>query len=610
MNVDFNLATFHFLRPEWFYALIPLAILALLLLRRKLFSRNWQSVIDPKLAPHVLIGKVGKQGYWPIAMLLITGIIAIIAQAGPVWQRLPQPVFKQQAAMVIALDLSSSMDAEDIKPSRLQRAQYKLRDLLALRQEGQTALIVYANAAFTVTPLTDDSHTIAAMIPSLATNMLPAQGNHTDAALDKAVELMKNAGVYSGDILLMTDEINNSNDAYSAAQQQGYRVSILGIGTAEGAPIAKSNGDFIKDDQGGIVISKLDAPRLAEAARHGGGRYSNLTTDDRDIKYLLDAASVNRLHTSNTLTEIKTDTWHEQGPWLLLLVIPLAAFAFRKGYIAALFIFLLPLPQPAHALSWDALWKNNNQIAAEKFALDNPQAAAELFTDPQWQAAAHYRAGQFDQAAQALSGINTSDANYNRGNALAKLGKINEAISAYDEALKLDPDNEDARYNRDQLLKQQQQQNNQQQQDNTGQNKAGDAKQDQSGDKQSGQQQPGDQSDNTSGNTSQNKPSDQNKPGESASADNQANSKPDAAKQHDQTSQQTQPAADPAQPSPQQDQKQPEQAITSADKPDVTQQATEQWLRKIPDDPGGLLRRKFKYQYQQQSKNLQDNGSW
>ena len=200
MIPEINFNQLHFLRPEWFYALIPLLMLALLFLRRKLYSRNWRSVIDPRLLPHVLIGKVGKPGYWAIALFVLTGTLAIISIAGPVWEQLPQQVFKQQSAMVIALDLSSSMNAEDVKPSRLSRAQFKLRDLLALRKEGQTALIVYANAAFTVTPLTDDTNTIMSMVPSLSTDMLPAQGNNTEAALQKAVELMNNSGITQGDI--------------------------------------------------------------------------------------------------------------------------------------------------------------------------------------------------------------------------------------------------------------------------------------------------------------------------------------------------------------------------------------------------------------------------
>lgn len=634
MIPQINFATLHFLRPEWCYALIPLLLLAALLVRRKLFTRNWHSIIDPRLMPHVLIGKAGKQGYWSLALLLIAGILAIVAQAGPVWEQLPQPVFKQQSAMVVALDLSSSMNAEDIKPSRLQRAQFKLRDLLALRKEGQTALIVYANGAFTVTPLTDDTNTIAAMIPSLTTDMLPAQGNNTTAAVSKAIELMKNGGVNNGDILLLTDDINGSTAIFADALHQGYRVSILGIGTASGAPIAQSKGDFVKDQHGGIVISKLDAAQLAEAAQQGGGRYSSLSTDDRDITYLLGAADLNRLHANNKLTAMKTDTWQEQGPWLLLLVIPLAAFAFRKGYVAVLLLFILPLPQPAHALSWDALWRNDNQRAAETMQNNNPQTAAQLFNDPQWQAAANYRAGNFQQAADALQNINTSDAQYNRGNALARLGATDQAISAYDEALKLNPNNADARFNKE-LLEKQKQQNN------SDQNKSTDSKKDKSDQQQSGQPQAGQDKtgDKSPGADSQSaaKPSDANQAKQNQSAkdsagkqsnDNSSASNAKAEQKNNATpdNKQQSAQADAAKPDANQQQRQAaqqanadqdsnspaaQQAQAAADhKADLSKQASEQWLRKIPDDPGGLLRRKFKHQYQQQSNTAQGDDSW
>ena len=612
MIPEINFNQLHFLRPEWFYALIPLLMLALLFLRRKLYSRNWRSVIDPRLLPHVLIGKVGKPGYWAIALFVLTGTLAIISIAGPVWEQLPQQVFKQQSAMVIALDLSSSMNAEDVKPSRLSRAQFKLRDLLALRKEGQTALIVYANAAFTVTPLTDDTNTIMSMVPSLSTDMLPAQGNNTEAALHKSVELMKNSGFTQGDILLISDDLNNSLDIFSSTHQQGYRVSILGVGTADGAPIANKSGDFIKDTQGSIVISKLDTSKFAEAARLGGGRYSSLTTNDNDIAYLLGAADINRLQASNQLTDLKTDTWHEQGPWLLLLVIPLAALAFRKGTIALLIIFILPLPQPAHAISWDELWNNDNQRAAEALSNNDATSAANLFHDPEWKSAANYRAGNYQQAAQSLTGINTTDAHYNRGNALAKSGDINGAIAAYDEALQLNANNEDARFNKTLLEKQKQEQQESSSDDKSDKNKDGDSK-DQSGKQQSGNDK--NQSDNSqasdkSGESHKNN----NNQADAEKSDPKQNAKQDAAAANDKKSDEAnKPASNPEQATAAGNNKTPpegdkQQATARVDdKPDLSKQAAEQWLRKIPDDPGGLLRRKFKHQYQQQSKNAQSN---
>ena len=186
---------FHFLRPLWLLALIPLIMFSWLLLRRSLFSRNWQSVIDPQLLPHVLIGTAGKSSRLPLILFFICGLLGIIALAGPVWNQLPQPVYKAKSALVIALDLSRSMDASDIKPSRLIRAHYKVNDILKLRKEGDTALIAYAADAFTAIPLTDDGETITNIVNSLTTDIMPAQGSRADRALSRASELLRNAAI-------------------------------------------------------------------------------------------------------------------------------------------------------------------------------------------------------------------------------------------------------------------------------------------------------------------------------------------------------------------------------------------------------------------------------
>jgi len=234
--MDTLISQAHFLRPLWFFAFIPLLFICFLILKKRLFSRNWQAIIAPRLLPHLLVGKQSTRSLSPSIVFFVITSLIIISLAGPVWEKRPQPVFKEKSALVIALDLSRSMDAKDIKPSRLTRARYKIADILKRRTEGQTALVAYAADAFVVTPLTDDTLTIAALLPSLTTELMPAQGTRTDKAVEKAASLLKNAGIKQGDILLVTDSIESAaTDKFKQVAKQ-HRISILAVATTEGAP--------------------------------------------------------------------------------------------------------------------------------------------------------------------------------------------------------------------------------------------------------------------------------------------------------------------------------------------------------------------------------------
>jgi len=286
-----NLELFHFMRPYWLLALLPLFIILWILIHRHLSSGNWAKVCDPELLPHILITQEKKRQKWPFYLLAIAGLLAILALAGPTWERLPQPAFRDTSALVILLDLSHSMDATDIKPSRLVRARFKVADILKQRHEGQTALVVYAGDAFTVTPLTDDTETIASQLSVLKTSLMPSQGSRADIALEKAVALLQQAGQKNGNILLITDGLNETRYKKAIQKMKHYQISILGIGTPEGAPIPLGNGGFLKDAQGAIVIPKLEQNSLHKLAQLGGGIYQAIKNDDSDIKAL--AASYN-----------------------------------------------------------------------------------------------------------------------------------------------------------------------------------------------------------------------------------------------------------------------------------------------------------------------------
>ena len=611
----------HFLRPEAFYAFIPLLLFVVLYLSSKASSLSWKAVCDEKLLPYVLTAGGKKSGMLPMLLIIVATAVSIVALAGPVWKKLPQPVFREESALIIALDLSQSMNATDVKPSRLDRARLKILDLIKARKGGQTALIVYAASAFTVTPLTDDDNTIANLVPSLEPELMPAQGSKLAAALTLATELLQQAGISSGDILVITDGIRQSaTDAISKLTAKGHRLSIMGIGTPEGSPIPLSGG-FLTDSSGAIVISRLEPVKLQQAALKGGGMFVNMQADDSDIEQLAKLFAKRRVKTETESTDLKADIWQEEGPWLLLLVLPLVALWPRRGWLLCLALFILPPPQPAYALDakqlWpidtNSLWLRPDQKAMQALEADDAETAAKLFKDRDWKAAAYYRAGNYEQSNALLDSPENSTDYYNKGNILAKLGNYNEAIKAYDQALQMDPQHEDARFNRElvkQALEQQQQDSQQQDQSQQqAQDQSQQQQQDQSPDQSQDQQQSSDQqqqddqseSEQQAAEEKQDQLSDinENKDDENREQqDEKQSDMPQAEQQQDTEEQQLQA-------------QQQDEAFEQEDAETVeSEQAMEQWLRRIPDDPGGLMRRKFIYQYKRMPNRAEVEEPW
>jgi len=356
-------AEFQWLRPEWLFAIPVVVFIAVLLARGKLGSGNWLSVIDPELMPFVLSRDPGRGTDYRWWLMGVGGVIAVVALAGPAWQRIEQPVFRAEQALVLALDLSRSMDAQDVAPSRLRRAKLKILDMLERRESGQTALLVYSANAFTVTPLTTDNDTIAALVNSLGTEIMPSRGSFPEVAIVKGKQLLDQAGAGFGEVLLITDGGSSpaADDAARDLKSSGYSLSVLGVGTTQGAPIPRASGGFVTDNRGQIAVPRLEERGLRSLAGIGGGRYARISTDDRDLDTLLSGeVSGGAAIGENSLS---TDRWREEGPWLLLLLLPLAALAFRRGWVLVALIFIVPLPQPAHAASWEDLWLSKDQQA-------------------------------------------------------------------------------------------------------------------------------------------------------------------------------------------------------------------------------------------------------
>lgn len=589
-------ADFQFLRPEWLLAIPAVIAVAVYFARRRFGAGSWDSIVDPQLAPYVLSGSRGKATDHRWLLLGVTGVLAAIALAGPAWQRIEQPVFRSEQSLVVALDLSRSMDAQDVNPSRLSRARLKILDLLDRRASGQTALVVYSANAFTVTPLTTDTDTVAALVNSLETDIMPSRGSYPVAAIAKGRALLEQAAVSVGEVLLITDG-GSSPAAERAARDlrgAGYTLSVLGVGTTEGAPIPRAAGGFVTDSSGRIAVPRLEEASLRELAVAGGGRYATLTPDGRDLDYLLAGEVGSRRASDDSQT---TDQWREEGPWIVLLLLPLAALAFRRGWLLVVVLAVSPLTERAEAAIWDDLWLNKNQQARELLDEGNAAAAAELFEDEEWRAVSRYRAGDYARSAAGFAERDDLRSLYNLGNALAQQGAFESAIDAYDQILEMDPDHADAAYNRDIVLAaMEQQQQNQQQGD-----------QQQSSDKAGGES---DQSDQT---TDPNQESADNAESGAESDDGDPSQRPEdeaAAENMEALQEQLQRAAEQAEDSERSEQQLTDAELAELRRQQAEEQAMEQWLRRIPNDPGGLLRRKFRYQYQRMGKDQDGNNLW
>ncbi len=591
------LADFHFLRPEWLWAVPAVIIGTYLLARRRLGPGSWQHVIDPALAPHVLSRSAIRRNDGRWWLLGIGGVIAAVALAGPAWQRVEQPVFRSDQALVVALDLSRSMDAQDIAPSRLTRARLKILDILERRGSGQTALVVYSANAFTVTPLTTDTDTIAALVNSLSTDIMPSRGSYPVAAINKGRQLLEQAGAALGEILLITDGSSSPGTQRAARELRslGYTLSVLAVGTTEGAPIPRLSGGFVTDQAGNIAVPRLEEGSLRSLAAAGGGRFALLSTDDRDLEYLLSGAAGQRQASDDNLA---TDNWREEGPWLVLLLLPLAAMAFRRGWVAVFLLFIAVPDEEAHALSWDDLWLTKNQQAQRQLEEGAASEAAELFEDPEWRAVARYRAKDYAESARAFAEREDTRSLYNLGNAMARQGEFESAIDAYEQVLEIDPDDADAAYNRD-LLKQLQQQQQQQE-------SQGDQQEESDGEGEGQQSESGGEQQQSSDSNSQ--ADSQSQDGDAPQRDEQEGSEEDLQAMQEEL----QRAAEEAQRNQQQvaEQQLTQEELEALRREQEQQQAMEQWLRRIPNDPGGLLRRKFRYQYQKTGKDQDGNNTW
>lgn len=631
----------HLLRPYSLFLFLPFIIFAFLLARRSSSTSIWQKICSPDLMPYVLT-QHAKRNTTSWVLAAITLFLLISALAGPAWQFISVPLIKSQSGLVIVLDLSTSMNANDIKPSRLQRAIYKVNDLLNQRREGQTALLVFSDETFVVTPLTDDIATIKSLLPALDTSIMPSSGQEVNKAIIKASELLTQAGISDGSILLITSTLSQQDmkKTIDSAIQKRVKISVLGVGGEEATPIRKVDGSFVKDSKGALLITTLAKERLTQLATATHGIYQTISVDDSDINELAQNFIDSSLSTAKEKTELTQQKWHDQGYYLVLLALPFAAFLFRRGLLV---MILFLIPHGLQAYTWNHLWKTSDQQAEELFHQEKYQEAKELFQNREWQAATNYKLGDYETASELLQDPQTAEGFFNYGTARAKLGDFEGALAAYDKALEMQPSHEDALYNK-QLIEDYQKQQQKEQQDNKNKNDNKNDKKDdqdnkneqeknqknsdqnkQKNDQQKNAQQKKDQNQDENHQQDPDQKNDQQQEEKQDDDDLKNDSKEDQSddQKSDNSSQDPSNEAESEKPSDErqkefnqdyrnrldkelekQEKKSPQQKVAQEElSPDDQQrQIDDRWLQKIKDDPGGLLRRKFLQQYRQQKK--------
>lgn len=592
-------ADFHWLRPDYFWLLLPTLLIWLLFTKFRRPQSAWQHWIAPHLQNELLTLPAKQQQKPVFWLLLLVWLLSVIALAGPSWQRLPTPVFQLKKATVILMDMSMSMRATDLSPDRFTQARFKALDYINGLHEGELALVSFAGDAFVISPLTQDHNNVRLLLPELSPDIMPVQGSNLEAALLLADQLLKQGGYLQGDVVLFTDGFAATD--YPRLRELmdtfPHRLSILAFGSSQGAPVRLSNGELLKDYQGAIVLPRVPLTQLQQLAELRSGVFAVASSEDSDIEALLALTPLDKKADSDEQQTLFGDQWQDNAVYLVWLLLPLALWLHKRGALT-LCALVLFMPK-AEAFEWSELWQTQQQKAQQAYQQGDYSGAWQNFADPLWKGNAAYRAKDYAAAEQSYRQLDTADALYNLGNSLAQQQKYQQAIEAYQQALAKSPQFDKAQQNLETVKKALEQQKQQQQQ--------GDGKsQDQPQNEQSGEQ----SGEEAEGSGSQQQPT---QTGQQSSAeDSSEQGQEDAASQKDQQPGQTQQ---------QKQQKQQQESVEPTSAEDETKdtaeaqqqkaisqawpnanaeqsQQLENLLRKVQDDPSLLLRRKMAIEYQ------------
>lgn len=588
------MSEFHLLRPWWLLALIPVILLYWRFIYSQMHQAGWHQWLPGHLSK-ILVKSGSKPSLWPVHRFLLISILATFALSGPTWERLPQPVYQLESGQVVIMDMSPSLLADDISPDRLTRMKYKAIDLVRAGLDGDTGLIAYADDAFIISPLTADNRNLMNLIPSLSPEIMPAAGSEPLLALQLADELLRNAGYPQGDIYWLTDGITSRdlNPLSSYLRSIEHRVSILAVGTEEGAAIRDSSGKLLKENNQ-VIIAKTYPSRLEDLASITGGVFSSVTADNRDIEKLINQPPLTR-EGKDSEDQQQGDAWRDMGPYIALFILPIMLFNWRRSGLLSPIMLTMLLPilsfspelRAAQESTLDKYFLNQEQRAQQLYQKEQYEQAANLSKDPLRQGSALYRNGDYEAAADVFAQQPSPEAQYNLGNALAHQQQYDAAIEAYENALEKRPDWSEAAENK-RLVEQLKEQNSDSSDGSGESSEKSDSKNDDSKNDSEQNNNEQDQQNNDSNNNDG--PPD---PGKDGQRDGQPEEEEDQKEESTEEKEQQDTTENEGSETDEESTQQLEEKVREGEIDPEKAQQLEQWMNRVPDDPSILLRNKM-----------------
>jgi Ca-activated chloride channel family protein len=495
----------------WFFWLLPVIVVFFIFFqrRRSLLMSHFMPLqkVSERVPQYAFLGP-----YLRVLFFLLTVFFMLVAALKPYSGVEMREIKRKGVDLYLLVDLSESMLAEDIKPSRLVRARMEIQDFMAKAKGDRVGLIGFAGDSFVFVPLTTDREALSLFINELSADDIPFQGTDIKGAIEKAVMSFKTQSqVSSKAIILMTDgedSIGLDDSVLDDIKKLGIKVFVIGIGTAEGAPIPQTGGGYKNDDQGQMVLTRLNEAALQELAVTTGGGYVRSVSGDLDLEEIYQRGIKKNFANADFSSEQKKVPHYRFQFFLFLAVIFLVLemltthrkkywrlfFRFKKSTIVILFslsLFWIHQASAKNPYSFEkgnAWYQKGDYPSAlrqyEDLAKTHPDDAEVSYNLGD----TYYQLQQYDKArTEFKKSLNADDeqirkqALYNLGNTEFRAKDYLAALDAYDKALKIDPHYTKAKLNYDfvkKMLEEQKKNQEQKQDQNSDQSKKQDEKND------------------------------------------------------------------------------------------------------------------------------------